>query len=212
MVVMTIVSVPLIESKGRRILHLVGLGGMCVLSLVMTAALSFTSVSSFSYNRSLEDERRRGWSVVSAGKWENSLSASERYICRSASGALDFQFPLLGILSEWWGGWSDGLCWGLVKNLSGVNNQSAILIDRLRSSFTETLCVLHWFWSRREWRKLPWLIDWMLRSWFQRHPTIFCLVNNVFFATSGRRWNFCSKNTSRLNSWRWSAVEYRRWG
>lgn len=36
MVVMTLVSIPLMEKKGRRFLHLLGLGGMFVLTIVMT--------------------------------------------------------------------------------------------------------------------------------------------------------------------------------
>lgn len=38
MVIMTLVSIPLMEKKGRRFLHLLGLGGMFVLTIVMTVS------------------------------------------------------------------------------------------------------------------------------------------------------------------------------
>ena len=38
MVVMTLVSLPLMEKTGRRFLHLLGLGGMLVFSILMTVA------------------------------------------------------------------------------------------------------------------------------------------------------------------------------
>ena len=38
MVVMTIVSIPLMEKAGRRFLHLLGLGGMLIFSILMTIA------------------------------------------------------------------------------------------------------------------------------------------------------------------------------
>jgi SP family facilitated glucose transporter-like MFS transporter 1 len=40
MVLMTIVSIPLMEKAGRRFLHLVGLAGMFVASIVLTVALT----------------------------------------------------------------------------------------------------------------------------------------------------------------------------
>lgn len=38
MVVMTLVSIPLMEKRGRRFLHLLGLGGMWLFSILMTIA------------------------------------------------------------------------------------------------------------------------------------------------------------------------------
>lgn len=38
MVIMTLVSIPLMEKSGRRLLHLIGLGGMFVFSILMTIA------------------------------------------------------------------------------------------------------------------------------------------------------------------------------
>ena len=43
MVVMTLVSIPLMDRAGRRTLHLVGLGGMFVLSIVFTISFEFAS-------------------------------------------------------------------------------------------------------------------------------------------------------------------------
>jgi hypothetical protein len=39
MVIMTLVSIPLMEKRGRRFLHLLGLGGMWLFSILMTIAL-----------------------------------------------------------------------------------------------------------------------------------------------------------------------------
>ncbi len=38
MVIMTLVSIPLMEKRGRRFLHLLGLGGMWLFSILMTIA------------------------------------------------------------------------------------------------------------------------------------------------------------------------------
>jgi SP family facilitated glucose transporter-like MFS transporter 1 len=43
MVVMTLVSIPLIEMSGRRFLHLLGLGGMFLFSILMTIAFVWQS-------------------------------------------------------------------------------------------------------------------------------------------------------------------------
>ena len=43
MVVMTLVSIPLMEKRGRRFLHLLGLGGMFVLTIVMTVTFVLQS-------------------------------------------------------------------------------------------------------------------------------------------------------------------------
>jgi hypothetical protein len=43
MVIMTLISIPLMEKRGRRFLHLLGLGGMFVLTLVMTASFVLQS-------------------------------------------------------------------------------------------------------------------------------------------------------------------------
>ncbi|KAK7443983.1 hypothetical protein BaRGS_00040431, partial [Batillaria attramentaria] len=40
MVVMTLVTIPLMDRAGRRTLHLIGLGGMCVFSVLITVALA----------------------------------------------------------------------------------------------------------------------------------------------------------------------------
>ncbi len=39
MIVMTVVSIPLMEKAGRRRLHLIGLGGMFIFSIFMTISL-----------------------------------------------------------------------------------------------------------------------------------------------------------------------------
>lgn len=38
MVIMTLVSIPLMEKSGRRFLHLLGLGGMLIFSILMTVS------------------------------------------------------------------------------------------------------------------------------------------------------------------------------
>ena len=40
MVVMTFVTIPLMDRVGRRTLHLLGLAGMCVFSLLITLTLA----------------------------------------------------------------------------------------------------------------------------------------------------------------------------
>jgi len=43
MVVMTLITVPLMDRVGRRILHLVGLGGMCIMAILIVVAANLTS-------------------------------------------------------------------------------------------------------------------------------------------------------------------------
>jgi len=43
MVIMTLVSIPLMEKSGRRFLHLLGLGGMFLFSILMTVAFVLQS-------------------------------------------------------------------------------------------------------------------------------------------------------------------------
>ena len=45
MTIMTLVSIPLMEKAGRRRLHLIGLGGMFVLSIFMTVSLVLQVIS-----------------------------------------------------------------------------------------------------------------------------------------------------------------------
>lgn len=44
---MTMVSVVLIDHAGRRTLHLIGLGGMCLCTVILTVALILVAVSIF---------------------------------------------------------------------------------------------------------------------------------------------------------------------
>lgn len=54
MVVMTLVSIPLMEKAGRRRLHLVGLGGMFVFSIMMTISLVLQVKNILFKNKSIE--------------------------------------------------------------------------------------------------------------------------------------------------------------
>ena len=40
MVLMTLITIPLMDRAGRRTLHLIGLGGMCLFSVLITVALA----------------------------------------------------------------------------------------------------------------------------------------------------------------------------
>merc|ERR1719309_1056721 len=45
MVIMTLVTVPLMDRLGRRVLHLTGLGGMCIMSLCIVVAANIDTES-----------------------------------------------------------------------------------------------------------------------------------------------------------------------